>query len=244
MENVSKYAIIKIKLGELKMKYTISGSVMQALEIQLDPGERVFTEKGAMVWMRGDVKMDSNLKGGLFKSLGRMFSGESLTLNFFEAGKGGGYVGFAPMGPGKVIPLEVKPGRDIICQRDAFMVAEDGVDVSIHFQKKLGAGFFGGEGFIMQRLSGQGMAFAEIDGEVVEFELSPGEIMRVDTSHLAIMESSVEMDIEFVKGVKNMFLGGEGLFLTRLEGPGKVWLQTLTIANLAGKIAENMPQND
>jgi len=226
------------------MQYTINGSVMQALEIKLDPGERVFTEKGAMVWMRGDVKMDSNLKGGLFKSLGRVFAGESLTLNFFEAGRKGGYVGFAPMGPGKVIPLHVAPGKEIICQRDAFMVAEEGVELSIYLQKKLGAGFFGGEGFVMQRLSGQGTAFAEIDGEVMEFELASGEEMRVDTSHLALMESSVNMDIEFVKGVKNMFFGGEGLFLTKLQGPGKVWLQTLTLANLAGRIAENLPKND
>lgn len=225
------------------MRYELTGTTMQALNIFINQGEKVFTESGAMTWMSGNIKMDTNFKGGLFKSLGRMLSGESLTLTYFEAAREPGMVGFAPMAPGKIIPIEITSGRSIICQRDSFMVAEEGVELAIHLQKKLGAGFFGGEGFIMQRLSGQGMAFVEIDGEVVEFDLAPGEILKVDTSHLAMMEETVQMEIEMVKGFKNVIFGGEGLFLTTLQGPGKVWLQTLTLANLAGKIAQYIPKS-
>ena len=223
------------------MKYEILGTTMQALKIELAPRERLYTESGAMTWMTTNIQMDTNFKGGLFKSLGRALSGESLTFTYFEPKGGPGTVGFTPTAPGKIIPLDITPSRAMILQKDAFMVAEEGVNLSIFFQKKLGTGFFGGEGFIMQKLSGSGKAFAEIDGEVVEIDLAPGEMIDVDTSHVAMFEASVDMDIRMVKGFKNVIFGGEGLFLTRLTGPGKVWLQTMTIANLAGKIAQHIP---
>lgn len=223
------------------MKYEIIGSTMQALKIELAANEKIFTESGAMTWMSSNVVMDTNFKGGLLKSLGRAISGESLTLTYFQTKGGNGEVGFAPTAPGKIIPIQITRQNPIILQKDSFMVAEDGVELSIFFQKKLGTGFFGGEGFIMQKLSGEGMAFAEIDGEVIEMELASGQSIDVDTSHVAMIESTVDMDIRFVKGFKNVIFGGEGLFLTRLTGPGKVWLQTMTIANLAGKIAQHIP---
>lgn len=223
------------------MKYEIIGSTMQALKIQLASNEKIYTESGAMTWMSSNIEMDTNFKGGLFKSIGRALSGESLTLTYFEPKGGAGEVGFTPLAPGKIIPLKITPNTPIILQKDAFMVAEESVELSIHFQKKLGTGFFGGEGFIMQKLTGNGMAFAEIDGEVIEMELAPGEAIDVDTSHVAMIEGTVDMDIRFVKGFKNVIFGGEGLFLTRLTGPGKIWLQTMTIANLAGKIASHIP---
>lgn len=223
------------------MKYEIIGSTMQALKIELEANEKIFTESGAMTWMSSNVVMDTNFKGGLLKSLGRAISGESLTLTYFQTKGGNGEVGFAPTAPGKIIPIQITRQNPIILQKDSFMVAEDGVELSIFFQKKLGTGFFGGEGFIMQKLSGEGMAFAEIDGEVIEMELASGQSIDVDTSHVAMIESTVDMDIRFVKGFKNVIFGGEGLFLTRLTGPGKVWLQTMTIANLAGKIAQHIP---
>ncbi|WP_339061360.1 AIM24 family protein [Tepidibacillus marianensis] len=154
-----------------------------------------------------------------------------LTLTYFEPKGGPGTIGFTPTAPGKIIPLQITPQN--ILQKDAFMVAEEGVELSVFFQRKLGTGFFGGEGFIMQKLVGNEMAFAEVDGEVVEINLAPGEMIDVDTTHVALFEASVDMEIRFVKGFKNVIFGGEGLFLTRLTGPGKVWLQTMTIANLA-----------
>ncbi|WP_068791637.1 TIGR00266 family protein [Brevibacillus laterosporus] len=222
------------------MEYHIMGSTMQALQFNLQPGERLFTESGSMIWMSENIKMDTSFKGGMLKSLGRAFSGESLTFTFFEALHTPGMIAFAPVAPGKIIPVTIHPGNEIIAQKHAFLVGTENIDVSIHFQKKLGTGFFGGEGFIMQRLSGRGMVFLEIDGEVAEMNLQHGEVIKVDTAHVAAYESSVDMSIERVKGIKNIIFGGEGLFLTTLRGPGKIWLQTMTIAGLAGKIAANM----
>ncbi|MBM7868506.1 TIGR00266 family protein [Heliobacterium gestii] len=218
------------------MRYQVLGTTMQALDIDLESGERIYTESGAMTWMSDNVRMDTNFKGGLLKSLGRMLSGESLTYTFFEAVGGSANLGFTPSAPGKVLPVELVQGYELICQRDAFLCAQESVEMSIFFQRKLGTGFFGGEGFIMQKLSGQGMAFVEIDGEVIEKKLAPGERLLVDTGHVAMIESSVSMDIQFVKGFKNVIFGGEGIFLTTLTGPGRVWLQTITLANLAGRI--------
>lgn len=223
------------------MNYEVIGTTMQALKIELAPNEKIFTESGAMTWMSTNIAMDTNFKGGVLKSLGRALSGESLTFTYFQARGSNGEVGFTPTAPGKIIPIQITNGKSMILQKDAFMVAEEGVELSIFFQKKLGTGFFGGEGFIMQKLTGQGMAFAEIDGEVIEMELTPGQTIDVDTSHVAMIESTVDMDIRMVKGFKNVIFGGEGLFLTRLTGPGKIWLQTMTIANLAGKIAQHIP---
>ncbi|MBC9784837.1 TIGR00266 family protein [Heliobacterium chlorum] len=218
------------------MRYQVLGTTMQALNIDLEPGEQIYTESGAMTWMSSNVKMDTNFKGGFFKSISRALTGESLTFTFFQAVGGPANIGFTPTVPGKVIPVKLERGYELICQKEAFLCAQESVDLSIFFQRKLGAGFFGGEGFIMEKLSGEGMAFVEIDGEVVEKNLGPGERILVDTSHVAMLESSVKMDIQMVKGFKNVIFGGEGLFLTTLTGPGRVWIQTLTLANLAGKI--------
>lgn len=223
------------------MEYQILGANMQAVVIRLHPGERVFSQSGAMVWMDGWVKMDTRFKGGLLKSIARRLAGESLAFTYYEPHGQPGEVGFAPQVPGKIIPVELRPGYEVICQKNAFQVAQEGVEVSLHLQEKLGVGLFGGEGFIMQRLHGQGLAFCEIDGEVVEKELQPGQELLVDTAHVAMYESTVEMSIQRVKGFKNVLFGGEGLFLTTLRGPGKVWLQTMTLSHLAGRVAQLLP---
>ncbi|WP_078552176.1 TIGR00266 family protein [Bacillus alkalicellulosilyticus] len=217
------------------MQYEIKGETMQTLTVELLADESVYAGPGKMLWMDQDIKMSANVKGGVAKGIRRVLSGESLALTSFQASRRG-KLGFAPLAPGKVLPLEVSASKQYICQKDAFMAAEDSVDLDIHIQKKIMTGLFGGEGFIMQKLSGHGMAFVDIIGDVVEFDLAPGEQLKVDTSHVALMESTVSMDIERVKGIRTIFLSGEGLFLTRLTGPGKVWVQTLSIANLAGML--------
>ena len=224
------------------MEYTIHGSTMQAVVLTLQPGESVITETGGMAWQTGNVKMNTTMPGGVFGGLKRTFlSGESFFMTTYEAREADCQIAFTPFAPGKVIPVQLGDGRDVIAQRDAFMVAESTVDLKLHFQRKLGAIFFGGEGFILQRLSGHGMAFAEVPGEVVEYDLAPGQQMRVDPGHVAMFDSSVEFDIKRVKGVRNMFFGGEGVFLASLQGPGHVWLQTMTLSNLAAKLASHMP---
>jgi len=223
------------------MEYAIHGSTMQAVVLTLQSGESVITETGGMAWQTGNVKMDTTMPGGLFGGFKRKFTGESFFMTKFEAREANCQVAFTPFAPGKVIPVQLDGGRDVIMQRDAFMVAESTVDLALHFQRRLGAMFFGGEGFILQRLTGQGLAFAEVPGEVVEYELAPGQQLRVDPGHVAMFDSSVDFDIERVKGVRNMLFGGEGLFLASLSGPGHVWLQTMTLSNLAAKLAAHMP---
>lgn len=179
--------------------------------------------------------------GGLGKALGRMFGGESLFQNTYTAEGGPGMIAFASSFPGAIRAVEITPNMPVIAQKSAFLAATPGVDLSIHFQKKVGAGFFGGEGFIMQKLSGRGMAFVEIDGELVEYELGPGEQLVVDTGNVAGFTAGVQMDIQAVPGVKNALLGGEGLFNTILTGPGKVWLQTMPICSVAMSIRPYIP---
>ncbi|NLC07026.1 MAG: TIGR00266 family protein [Syntrophomonadaceae bacterium] len=218
------------------MKYQVLGTTMQCLSVDLEPGEKIYTESGAMAWMSSNIKMDTNFKGGLLKSFARAITGESLTFTFYEATGSTGNIGFVTAAPGKILPIMVQPGTEYICQKGSFLCAQPSVELSIHFNRKLGAGFFGGEGFILQKLTGQGMAFVEIDGEVLEKQLAPGETILVDTGHVAMFEATVSMDIQMVKGVKNVIFGGEGLFLTTLRGPGRVWVQTLTLAGLAGRL--------
>ena len=199
------------------MEYKIHGSTMQAVVLTLQPGESVITETGGMAWQRGNVKMDTSMPGGLFGGLKRKFTGESFFMTTYEAREANCQVAFTPFAPGKVIPIRLDGGRDVIVQRDAFMVADSTVDLDLHFQRNLGAMFFGGEGFILQRLSGHGMAFAEVPGEVVEYDLASGEQMRVDPGHVAMFDSSVDFDIERVKGVRNMILA---CFWPRCGVPG------------------------
>jgi uncharacterized protein (TIGR00266 family) len=223
------------------MQYKIQGSTMQTLDILLEAGETVFTESGGMAWMRGNIDMSTNTRGGLMKGLARSLSGESLFMTSYTCQSSRGLITFTPEAPGAILPLQLAAGESRICQKDAFMVAENSVSLEIHFRKKLGAGLFGGEGFILQKLTGPGLAFVEIAGEVREYELKPGEVMKVDPGHIAMYEPSVNYDIQRVKGVKNIFFGGEGLFLATLTGPGKVWLQSMPLSNLASKLFQYMP---
>ena len=219
------------------MRYDIRGTVMQSVDVWLEAGESVYTESGGMCWMSPNMKMETNTKGGLLKGLGRKMSGESFFMTTYSCEQGEGLVAFAPEFLGKVIPFDLAEGQSIICQKDGFMVAQSSVDLSMHFRKKLGAGFFGGEGFILQKLTGPGVAFVEVPGEIVEYDLKEGQTLKIDQSHLAAMEPTVDFDITRIKGVKNILFGGEGLFLATLTGPGKVYLQTMPMQNLIGKIA-------
>ena len=213
------------------MKYEIKGGNFPVVTCTLSSGEQMITEKGSMVWMSSNIDMETQ-GGGLGKMFSKAFSGESMFQNIYTA-RGEGMITFGSSFPGQIIPLQVSPGREMILQKSAFLASETGVNLSIFFNKKLGAGLFGGEGFIMQKISGQGIAFVEIDGELVEYDLKPGEVLVVDTGNVAGFESTVSMDIRQVPGLKNKLLGGEGLFNTHLTGPGKVWLQTMPIVNVA-----------
>ena len=205
----------------------------------LENGEKMITESGSMVWMTPNMQMETS-GGGLGKMFSRAFSGENLFQNIYTA-RGSGMITFGSSFPGRIVPLEIGPGREMILQKKAFLAAEAGVSLSIHFNKKLGSGLFGGEGFIMQRLSGQGVAFAEIDGELVEYQLEAGQQLVVDTGNVAGFEPTVSMNIQQVPGLKNMVFGGEGVFNTLLTGPGKVWLQTMPISSVAMAIRPFIP---
>ena len=224
------------------MDYQIKGDVMPILQMTLQRGEAVYTESGGMAWMTDGIDMDTGTRGGgIGGMLGRALSGESLFLTTYTATTDGATLVFAPEAMGKILELNLPAGQSIIAQKDSFMCAEDDVKLEMHFRKKLGAGLFGGEGFILQKLTGPGMAFVEIAGELQEYNLQAGQRLKVDPGHLAMYEPTVDYDLTRVKGVKNIFLGGEGLFLASLTGPGKVWLQTLPLSNLAAKIATRMP---
>lgn len=221
------------------MQYEITGGAFPVVVCNLQSGEQMITESGSMVWMSPNMQMETSA-GGLGKMFSRAFSGESIFQNIYTA-RGDGMIAFGSSFPGKIIPLEISPGREMILQKKSFLASEAGVELSIHFSKKLGAGFFGGEGFIMQRLSGRGTAFAEIDGELVEYDLAPGQQLVVDTGNVAGFEPTVSMEIRQVPGLKNMFFGGEGVFNTLLTGPGKVWLQTMPISSVALAIRPFIP---
>ena len=221
------------------MRYEITGGAFPVVICHLQDREQMITERGSMVWMSPNMQMETS-GGGLGKMFSRAFSGESMFQNIYTA-RGQGMIAFGSSFPGKIMPLNIGPGREMILQKNAFLAAESTVDLSIHFSRKLGAGFFGGEGFIMQRLSGRGVAFAEIDGELVEYDLAPGQQIVVDTGNVAGFAPTVTMDIQQVPGLKNKFLGGEGLFNTLLTGPGKVWLQTMPISNVAMAIRPFIP---
>lgn len=224
------------------MKYKIMGTTMQTVNIELKKGEKVYSESGNMSWMSENIKMDTGTRGGFLEGLKRNFAGESWFLNTFTCEKGKGVVTFNSEFPGKVIPVEFSKGRHLICQKDAFMVAQDGVKLEMFFRKRLGVGFFGGEGFILQKLSGKGIAFFEIDGEVTQVTLKKDQSFLVDTGHIAMYEPSVDFDIQLVRGGRNILFGGEGLFLARLTGPGKVWLQSLPVSKLAAKLGGFRPK--
>jgi uncharacterized protein (TIGR00266 family) len=223
------------------MKYQIHGSVMQTLDVHLKQGESIFTESGGMAWMRGDITMETSTRGGIISGLGRALAGESLFMTTYTCQSPDGLIVFTPEVPGKVLDVQLASGQSLICQKDAFMCAESTVTLEMHFRKKLGAGLFGGEGFILQKITGPGIAFIEIPGEVREYNLPAGAVMKVDPGHIAMFEPTVSYDISRVKGLKNIFFSGEGLFLASLEGQGKVWMQSLPLSNLAAKLSRYLP---
>ncbi len=223
------------------MEYKIEGTVMQMLEVQLQRGEAVYTESGGMAWMSEGIEMQTNTKGGLMSGLGRALAGESLFMTTYTCSAQNARIVFTPEAPGKVVDVRLEAGQSLICQKDAFMCAEDSVKLEMHFRKKLGAGLFGGEGFILQKVTGPGTVFLEIPGEVKAYNLSANSVLKIDPGHIAMFEPTVSYDITTVKGVTNILFSGEGLFLAQLKGPGKVWLQTMPIANLASKIARYIP---
>lgn len=219
------------------IRYEIEGGNLPVVICYPEAGQTLCTESGAMSWMSPNMRMDTNTGGGLKKMFGRMLSGESLFLNEYTAEGGRGIIAFAASFPGSIIPYQVSPGNGIIVQKRGFLAMEKGLDVSVYFQKKLGKGFFGGEGFIMQKITGNGLVFLEIDGYSKIYELGAGQSIIVDTGYLAAMSESCTMDIEAVKGAKNVFLGGEGLFNTRITGPGRVYIQSMPVINTAQRLS-------
>lgn len=224
------------------MRYQIIGDTMPAVEVTFDQaGESMYTQSGGMSWMSEGIAMDSNMRGGLGKSLGRMFSGESIFTATYRAERPGASIAFASTVAGEVLPVDIGACGGLIAQKGAFLCAQDSVELSVAFTKKLSAGLFGGEGFILQDIHGTGMAFLEIDGNMVEKVLAPGEVLKVDTGNVVAFEKTVNYEIETVKGLKNIFFGGEGLFLTKLTGPGRVILQTQNFNEFAGRIISMIP---
>ena len=225
------------------MKYEIQGDNLPVVICDLEAGESMITEGGSMAWMSPNMKMETS-GGGFGKALGRLFSGESLFQNVYTAQGGPGVIAFASKFPGAIKAVEITPDKPIVVQKSAFLAATKGVDVSVFFQKKMRAGFFGGEGFIMQKISGRGLVFLEIDGSAVDYELQSGQEIVISTGNLAIMDESCTMDIQTVSGVKNALFGGEGLFQTVVTGPGRITLQTMPLSGFAQLIARYIPTSN
>ena len=223
------------------MKYEIKGDTLPVVICELNAGETMITESGAMAWMSPNMNMETTTNGEIGKAFGRMFSGENLFQNRYTTKGGTGMIAFASSFPGSIKAFEISPGKEYIFQKKTFLAGESGVNISVHFQKKIASGLFGGEGFILQRISGNGIAFAEFDGHVVEYDLKPGQQIIVDSGYLAAMESTCQIDIQTVPGLKNAVFGGEGIFNTVITGPGRIWLQTMPIYSVAGAIRPYIP---
>lgn len=213
------------------MKSSIKGSVMPVLELVINSNEKILAQPGAMLYMDSNIDMETKMRGGLISSFKRSMMGESMAMVAFNTNSEG-LVAFGHSFPGKIIPLNIERGRSIVCQKRAFLCCTENVDLSVHLNDKLTVGFFGGEGFVMQKLSGEGVAFVELDGEYIEKDLADGEILKIETGAVGMFEDTVKMSIERVKGFSNMLLGGEGMFLSTLRGPGKVYIQTMSIQSL------------
>lgn len=223
------------------MQYEIKGTPFPAVVCRLEPNEAVCCQKGGMSWMSPNMKMETNAGGGVKKAFSRAFSGESIFQNKYTAVGGPGEIAFAATVPGNILPVEISPNKTIIAQKSAYLASTTGVDISIFFQKKIGAGLFGGEGFIMQKFSGQGIVFLEIDGSLVEYDLAANQSILVDTGYLAAMDDTCSISVETVKGVGNALFGGEGFFNTKVSGPGHIWIQTMPISAIAGSMRPYMP---
>ena len=223
------------------MKYNIQGDFTPVVICELEAGESMITESGSMVWMSPNMEMQTSGGGSLGKAFGRILSGENIFQNIYTAKGGPGLIAFASTFPGSIRAVEITPDRPIICQKAAFLAAEQGVELSTFFQKRGMVGFFGGEGFIMQKISGRGLAFIEIDGHAVEYDLQPGQQIIVDTGNLAMADPTCTIDVQTVKGAKNVFFGGEGLFHTVVTGPGRITLQTMPFSSFVNTIASAIP---
>lgn len=219
--------------------YKIYGNDLQVVEIELDPAEAVRAEAGAMLYMEDDIEMQTSSGGGVFSGLKRMFTGEGFFITSFRhsGSQGKAHVAFAAPYPGKIVPLDLSESGPMLCQRDSFLCSASGIEIEIAFSKKLSSGFFGGEGFVLQKLEGDGLAFVHAGGTILKKELRAGESLRIDTGSLVAMTESVNFDIRFVGGFKNALFGGEGVFLTELSGPGTVYLQSLPFSRLVNRIA-------
>lgn len=222
------------------MKYQIKGETLPVVICQLEDGEKMVTQRGAMSWMSPNMQMETSTNGGLGKAFGRMFAGESMFQNIYTA-RGNGMIAFASSFPGSLKAFEIGDGNEYIFQKKAFLAAEKSVNLEVHIQQKVGSGLFGGEGFVLQRASGRGVLFAEFDGHVIEYDLQAGQQIVVSSGHLAAVSGSCQIDVQSVPGMKNMLLGGEGLFNTLITGPGHVWLQTMPIVNVAQAIRPYIP---
>lgn len=222
------------------MKYSIEGAPLPVVICNLEANETMITERGAMSWMSPNMKMETH-GGGVGKMFGRMLSGESLFLNSYTATGGSGIIAFASSFPGDIVAMEITPDKPMVCQKSAFLASTSGVELSVFFQKRVGSALFGGEGFIMQKLSGNGMAFVEFDGSIKEYDLQAGQSIVVDTGYLAAMDASCSIEIQAVPGLKNMMFGGEGIFNTVVKGPGRVYLQTMPICQMAGSLRPYIP---
>jgi uncharacterized protein (TIGR00266 family) len=218
------------------MQYKIIGESLPAVICDLQEGESMITERGSMCWMTPNMKMETTSNGGVGKAFGRMFAGESMFQNRYTAMGGAGQITFASSFPGSIRVFEIAPGKEMIVQKRGFLAGQSTVQLSVHFQKKFSTGLFGGEGFVMQKLSGQGLAFVEIDGAACEYQLAPGQSMVVSTGYLAAMDATCTMEMTSVSGVKNVLFGGEGLFNTVVHGPGRVILQTMPVSAVAGSL--------
>jgi len=227
------------------MNATINGSTMQTVLMELSPGESVYCQTHAMAWMSDTVQMDTHTGGGFFAGLKRSLTGGSFFVtNYTAGGAGPSKIAFAPRFPGQILPVKLEAGQSIVCRKETFLVAQHGVSFEIAFQQRLGAAFFGGEGFILQRVTGPGTVWLDLSGEVVIEELAAGQRLLVHAGHVGMITPSVQFDIQRVKGIRNMIFGGEGIFLATLTGPGKVWLQSMPILNLAEAIARYLPHNE
>lgn len=227
------------------MRYQIIGQTVPVVEVELNRGETVYTQSGGMAYQTDGIEMKTNARGGIMKSLGRMFSGESIFMANYTAQVDGAIVAFASTVPGNIMPVDLSQmSNGIIVQKGSFLCAEDSIETSVTFTKKISAGLVGGEGFILQRAQGNGMLFLEVDGDPIEKNLMPGEVLKVDTGNVVAFEPTVSYEVEMVKGLGNIFLGGEGLFLTRLVGPGKVILQSQNLVDFVGRLLPFIPSNN
>lgn len=226
------------------MRYSIEGEPLPVVICELENGETMITESGAMSWMSPNMQMETTSGGGIGKMFGRALSGESLFLNRYTARNGNGTIAFASSFPGSIRAFNIAPGQEIVAQKSAFLAGSENVELSTFFQQRIGSGFFGGEGFIMQKLSGNGVAFLEFDGYIKEYELAAGQQIVVDTGYLAAMTPTCQVEVRTVPGVKNMLFGGEGIFNTVVSGPGKVWLQSMPIYQMANTLRPYFPTNN